>query len=116
MEDSRQRKKRRTSRNLSKTLQGYKNASKNSRMMVLRVTGALTCREVNVTGYLLAPLQDRREVRDTQTQWAHFRVICRHACTVELLIHWRLHRWCDDNAFRLHAHIGRKYVSFQWFL
>ena len=77
----------------------------------IRETEALTCSEVDVTGYLLAPLQDRREVGDAQTQWTHLGLIRRRICTTEFLIRQRLYRWRDDNGFRLNTHIGRKYVS-----
>lgn len=91
-------------------------ATKTHERVVIGVTEAPTCSEIDIAGYLLAPFQDRGEIGDTQTQWAHLGVIRHRIYTAELLILQWLHRWRDDNSFRLNAHIGRKYVSFQGLL
>lgn len=80
--------------------------------MVIGVTESPTCSEVDVAGYLLAPLQDRREIGNAQTQWARLGVIRHCICATKLLVRRRLYRWGDDDGFRLNTHIGRKYLSF----
>ena len=80
------------------------------------MTETPTCGEINVAGYLLAPLQDRREIGNAQTQWAHLRVIRHRVRVPELLVHRRLHPRRYDDSFRLNAHVGREYMSFQRFL
>lgn len=91
-------------------------ATKVHERVVTRVSEVPTCGKIYVAGYLLAPLQDRREIGDAQTQWAHLGVTRHRICTAELVILRRLYRWRDDDGFRLNTHIGRKYVSFQGLL
>ena len=91
-------------------------AAKMRERIVIRTTETPTCSKVDVAGYLLTPLQDRREIGDAQTQWTHLGVIRHRICTVELLIYWRLYRRRDNDGFRLNTHIGRKYVSLQGLL
>jgi len=46
-------------------------AAKMREGVVICAIETLTCSEVDVARYLLAPFQDRREIRDAQTQWTH---------------------------------------------
>ena len=91
-------------------------ATKTCERILIKVIKTQTRSKVDVTGYLLAPLQNRREIADTQAQWAHIGVICYRLPVVELLIHWWLHRRRDDDGLRLDTHIRREYVSLQGLL